>query len=426
MLGGLGIGVMSGLLPALPTYTAPFLLYQMHSGMKIEEMLVFWLTAYFGSQFFGSIATITTHIPGEESALIYLDDLKDFSLTEKNHLLYDTALSSWFAATASVILVWIFISFITIDDIIWIQSSIAQFLIFGTLVLSFILLSKKKWVTFAIVLFGLSLAPKNNYALPPLWYDWQWLFHGYTFYLIILGTLVIPMLFDYDVNHDHDDDKFKVKPSRLFAWADTVKASALGFVCGLVPGPSASIGSISAYRTIGKNKKQKIIAAEAANNSAIIASLIPFMVMMLPINAGAIIMPSIMDMQGLEMAEVVLEESSYLSDVRVIDFVLGLMLGITVLYYFLATKLIDFYVTVIKLLHGKIKLVLVSIVGLLVYIDITNAEITPLHYAGLLVFFTLIGLYLKKKDISAVPLMFTVLLGDKLIWASIATFNLYF
>jgi len=426
IIAGLGVGILTGLLPALPVYTGPFLLYQFHHGMSLEQLLVFWMTVYVGSQFFGSIATITTKIPGEESSLIYINDLDKYTLAEKNLLLFDTALGSYIAAVIATVLLWIIASYASIANLSFLYSIKTQALIYGTIIISFIFINKKVWYwSLLTILFGLSIAPHNNYALPPAWYSFQEIFEGYTFYLIILGTMIIPTVFDYSVKLGEVDKVYQAKHGRKFDWFASIKSSMLGFFAGLIPGPSASVGAIAAYKLVGKSTDGKIIAAETANNSAVIASTIPFLILALPINQNSIIMSGIMDLQGIDVLESLFESSTVFESLSVIDVsVLAVLLSVTI-YYLLSTTLINFYVKLIVILHERIKIVLVLILSGLIALDIQNAEITIPHYFVLLGFFTLLGYAMKRLKVSPLPMMFTILLGDKLVWSGVQLIKLY-
>ena len=427
VLAGLAIGIFGGLLPALPVYIAPFILYTFHTGMNITEMLVFWLTAYIGGQYFGSIATITTNIPGEESSLIYINDLPGYTLDQKNKLLHDTALSSTVATVLAIILMWLIVSYLEIGTLPFLYSVIVQAAVYGFMILSFLLMHKRHWfLVLLTIIGGISIAPHANYALPNIWYSWTWLFEGYTFYLIILGTLIIPNIMQYTASDvSTNTNSFTAVKNQCFNWWNTIKASIIGFVAGLIPGPSADVGAIAAYKTAGKDTNDKIIAAEAANNSAILASVIPFFLLAVPVNNNSILMSGIMDMHGLTMSEAVLE-SSNIFGLSVIDLVTLILFIVVGLYYMLSTHLINYYVKLMVLLHGRIKIMLLTIVSILIYVDLLSAEITVLHYFTLLAFFTGIGLLLKKFNVSAIPLMFSILLGDRLVWAMLQITNIYF
>jgi len=418
---GILVGVFTGLLPALPVYTGPFLLYQFHNNLLLESLLLFWLAVYAGSQFFGSIACITTGIPGEESSLVYIKDIESYTLSERNNLLYSTAFGSWVAGSISIVCMWLFINAGSLLDINWLFSIRVQTILFTLILLSFIIVSNNKFISLLLVLFGVIISPQNNYALPNIWYSVQWFFQGYTFYMLILGIMIIPTLFDYKISVENEDTHKAVREP--INWKVLLKSSFIGIFAGLIPGPSASVGSILAYRSETVNKL-KIIAAETANNSAVMASTIPFFLLALPINQNTIIMNGIMDLKGALITEV-LHTQSIISNLSVIDFVCISLFIIMALYYLLSTSLIDFYVKLIVLLHKKIKLILICILTGLIYLDLQTAEITVLNYFILLGIFTFIGFLIKSCKVSPVPLLFAVLLGNKVIWNFIQLKGIY-
>jgi TctA family transporter len=117
ILAGIFVGIVTGLLPALPVYIGPFILYYFHNSLSLEYLLIFWLVVVSGSQFFGSVATITTKIPGEESALVYLKDLDYLTLDERRALLYQTAVGSLIAGIASTVFLYVALQYVNLDNL---------------------------------------------------------------------------------------------------------------------------------------------------------------------------------------------------------------------------------------------------------------------------------------------------------------------
>src|SRR5688572_25155442 len=105
-LAAMAVGILTGLLPALPVYIGPLLLYCFSPSPPLEHLLLFWFVAVVGSQFFGSVAAILTQVPGEDSALVYLKDVFSFSVEERAFLLYETALGSLFASLAAMLVLY--------------------------------------------------------------------------------------------------------------------------------------------------------------------------------------------------------------------------------------------------------------------------------------------------------------------------------
>jgi len=146
----------------------------------------------------------------------------------------------------------------------------------------------------------------------------------------------------------------------------------------------------------------------------------------LPINQNTLLMSNLMDVKSIFLPEVILEPSSVISSLTVIEVALvGLSISL-VIYYMLSTHLINFYVKLVEMLHYKIKWILVGIISILVWIDVYTSEITISHYLTLLCFFMMIGIILKHYRVSAIVFLFSIILSDKLIWLGIQNFKLYF
>jgi len=422
---GVFVGILTGLLPALPVYTGPFLLYYFHSNFPIEHLIVFWLAVVSGSQFFGSVAVITTRIPGEESSAIYLPDLLNLNDANKNILLYHTALGSFIAGLIAVGFTWACINLINIEVLPTLMSTNIQIVIYTIAILSFFFINKNVLWTLGLVTLGILIGPKNNYALPEWWYQIQFIFQGYTFYMIILGTLLIPEVVSITQKHAHTSNYHIDKKSK-FNYFHGFKDSFIGAIVGLIPGPSASIGATYAYRLAGKDVKQKIVSAETANNGSVITSALPLLILALPINQNTLIMSNLMDIKSVFLPEIILEPSSVIPSLSTIDVALCGLIVSLMIYYVLSTHLINFYVKLVEILHYKIKWILIFIISMLVWIDVYTSEITLTHYITLLTFFTLIGFILKYYKVSPIVFLFSVILSDKLIWLYIQSFKLYF
>lgn len=413
---GIIVGILTGLLPALPTFTGPFLLYHFHSNLPIEHLIVFWLTVCSGSQFFGSVATITTRIPGEESSLIYINDLKNFSVQEKNKLLHDTALGSFVASLMAIVFIYLMVHYVNSNIMPWLLGLKFQMVIYTLAILGFFFVEKKFWWTLLMIVLGIILSPNNNYVLPDLWYEVQYLVEGRTLYMVILGTLLIPTVVFSDNRKAKIEGNF-VATRSPYDFILGIKSSLIGIVAGLIPGPSAAIGAIGAYRSAGKETRKKIIGAETANNSSILTSAIPLLILGLPINQNTLIMSNLFDMRGVTITEWILQPG--VLGLSVIDSALIVVAISLYLFLILSTRLINFYTWLIIVLHYQMRIILLAILLLLIALDIFSNEITLTQYIVLLTGFTIFGFILKKHDVSPLPFLFAIMLGNKLIWTYI-------
>jgi TctA family transporter len=414
MLCAIVTGILTGLLPALPIYTAPFLLYYFNSSLPVEYLMVFWLVAVSGSQFFGSIAAISTKIPGEESSTVYLNDLNLLSQDQRNSLLYDTALGSAVAGLLSLVFVYLIITYTKASGIMLFSSMNFQIVCYSLAILSFCLFNKNIPATLGLVILGLVLSPKNNYSLPHHWFEIQSIFSGFTFYMVVLGTAIIPELFFNSTGQPENTNSTAVN-NKKFSLVQGIKSSVIGCATGLIPGPSAFLASLIAYKTAGNNIYKKIVSAETANNSSVIACTIPLFLLGLPINQNTLLFSNIMDIKSITLVEKILQPS-IIPELNIIQLVLiccAVSMGI---YFWLSTHLIWLYTKFITALHYKLKYIMMIFLTVLVTLDISTADITAYNYLILLFLFSLFGFILKKNKFSPLPFLFALILGDKLIW----------
>jgi len=413
---GMIVGVAAGLLPALPVFTGPMILYLfVNENYPVLHLLIFWMVSYSGTQFFGSIATITTKIPGEESSAIYLPDIDRLGVEEKKQLLFDTATGSFVAGTISILLVWTVITYANPNIFPMLLGYQIQLMAYLFAIFLLIVTNKTKWAAVLLILLGLAIGPKQNYALPNLWYDITFLFHGYTLYMVVLGTILIPSLFA-PIDTVSKVEKYTATSKIPNVWV-IIKSTVWGIFAGLVPGPSASIATTLAYNTQKESNSSpynKILAAETANNAAVVIVAIPFFILGLPINQNTLLMSNIMDIQSLSIVEEIL---------RVITPLTLVMICALALYFWLSTHLINWYADTVKVLHSKMKWIVTVILLLLITADLQYSEITAIRYCYLLLGFTAFGFLLRAFKLSPIPFLFAVVLSDKFVWLGVQTIN---
>ena len=138
------------------------------------------------------------------------------------------------------------------------------------------------------------------------------------------------------------------------------------------------------------------------------------------------IMSNLMDIQSVDIQYAILEQSVLLPGFNIIEVALFALTVCLILYYILSTRLIDWYVSVIKSLHSNVLWLLTGIIIMLIGVDLYTAEITYDRYIVLLGFFTGIGLILKRYKVNPIVLLFSIILSDKLIWLYIQSYNIYF
>jgi putative tricarboxylic transport membrane protein len=425
VLFGILVGILVGLLPVLPIYFGPFILYYFLPYIDLDHMLVFWTSVLIGSQYFGSITTITTGIPGEASSIVYLNDTNKMTLTEKNKLLYQTAKGSLVATLFGVAVLYGLVQYAkSADDLLFFSSVNFQIIAYTVAVFSFLLMSKRILITLGLITLAILISPNSNYALPDMWFQVQLIFQGYTIYLVVLGVLIIPEVLSYNNKLQKHQSHFVVNRAAELNVFQTIKASIVGVVTGLIPGPNSILASTFAYK-FTKETKQKVVNAEVANNSAVISALLPFITIGIPITSSSLIFSNLLDLKAITLPETIFLPSS-IPGLNTFELMVISILVVSVLMYYLAINFIDLYVKLIDNLHNRMKFVMIGVVILLITFDLYASELTIVSYTLLLSFFTIIGIMLKKYNVDPVPFMFILLLGDKIIWTYIQYYQINF
>lgn len=414
---GLLVGIALGLFSVFPIYFAGFVVYAVHQVWTPELLLVFWATAAIGSQFFGSVSTITLGIPGEASALVYMNAIKNMSLTERNRLLYHTAKGSLVAGLVALIVVWFCYHFIV--QYSYMLASVNFTLAMFTIVISlFAFTDRRPALALLLLLLGTFIGPVNNFALPSWWYKMQLFFESAGFFMLVAGLMLIPDLVMDRINLSHiRGDHYDADRGKENSWWTIAKSTVIGLISGLVPGPSAETASAIAYHAHQKKGVfQQVVAAETANNPGVVMMLLPFFAMGVPITASALLISNVLDIKNIEITEFALTSSRYLPGLTVFDVVIASAGVATLFYFFLSTRFIDFYVTLVKYMYSKSAFLLFAIVGAMLLVDMSISETPVWLYSSLMIFFTTCGFALKYLRVNPILFIFGVMFGDKLIW----------
>lgn len=426
LISGILTGILIGLFPVFPIYLGAFLLYITSTIWSPEQMLLFWAVSSIGSQFFCSVSTITLGIPGDASSLIYVNDIKNLKLSERNRLLWQTSRGSLISAFVALCLVWTLYNMYTGLGLRFLGGVEVRMLLLYTVVFFLIFTSERKLLTTMVASIAVLIAPQNNYALPIDWYSISILLQHTTFFMLILAMVVIPDIISYDTKFiSNDKEKFNPERTKLPWWL-VVKNTILGCGVSLVPGPSAELSAATAYYTTKGGKSEKIVAAETANNPGVIMMLLPFFLLGLPFTPSSIIVSNIMDIQVINVIELAKSPSTLIQTFSVFDSLILLGLVTVIFYYILSLKFINFYTNLVKLAHSKLKILLVAVVILMIYLDISIQEISVLNYFSLLSMYLLIGFTMKRYHVNPMPFIFVYLLGDVMIWTTMQFFLIHF
>ena len=426
---GLVSGVIVGLMPGIPAYIGPLILYPFLAYLSVDQILAFWLTSHIGSQYFGSVAAILLKIPGETSSMIYIKDVGKLNTTERLGLVRQTAWGSTIGSVISLVLILAIYYLGLYTELVQLSSINVKIFLLAVLVATLCWFTEHKKLSFLLFFLGFFFAEKTNHELPIWVFKMQEFTTDITIFSLILGFLIIPEFLE-EVSKKHNADQLDVtniaKKTKLDI-KSIFRGTWLGSVIGLVPGPSHILASISAYNSYPKDQiKEKIISAESANNSATITSLLPFLYVGLPITLNEFLLNDLLQVKLFMIPRDFLQPWTLMPSVNLVEFCFVTIVLSILVYHFLSQQFLSYYETFLKSMYGKLNWIFVVLIAYLIHIDVTYNPVYIIPYLISLTVLAFLGYTLQQRKINTLPLLFGFVLGDMICWSAYQFYQIYF
>ena len=282
---GVITGVLFGVIPGAGPFLAIATLYPLLQILDPFNILLFYISLLITSNYTNSVTAILYGIPGDAAAVTTARHGHKLFLKGKGHLaVSNNAISSTIGSVFAIILFLLFLP--SIYSIFQFYNSTLQLGIICTAIVFLTLLSKQKiWKTVSLFLFGGVLAKIGfNNTTYETWgtFNIDYLTLGIPFSAVMICLYIVPELLkfrDVEMGEQKKINKFGYDPSTI---TSTGIGSFVGFWCGLVPGVTNILGSYLSANLVKKDLN-KIAAAEAANNSGALSSLLPLIILGIPI-----------------------------------------------------------------------------------------------------------------------------------------------
>jgi putative tricarboxylic transport membrane protein len=418
-------GILVGLFPVLPIWIGPVLLIPFIDYLEVHHILIFFLIIAIGSQFFGSVATLLTGIPGETSSLSYAEDSRNFTFKQRINLIRDTAWASLLTGVGALLITWLL--FLVVGSYLaQLTSFKIQWAVLATCLLVIIFSSKNFILSALMLLLGIALADKTHPDLPTWIIQAQPITADTTVFLITLAGVIVPsilfarqyLIFNTPTVHQTYNLKLEKKNIKPI-----VQGGVLGYLIGFMPGPAAMMSSILAYRWPKKNKQEGVIRSESANNAAIVAECVPFMGLGIPINTTAVLVYSLLSLKLVAWPSAIYQT---VYGISVYSLVFASAILATILFFFLSTRFLNRYCQLLDHMGSRITwiwlLLLVSMIIMDLYVNILDMR----YYFLWAIVMCGIGCLLYKTRVSGISLIFGYVLGDRIIWAGMQAHQYYF
>ena len=297
---GIVAGIIFGMIPGAGPFLAVASLYSLLAISDPIGIFTFYVALLITSNYMNSITGILYGIPGDAAAAVTAHHGHKLLLNGQGHMaVSNNAISS---TIGSIFAIGLFFAFLpNIYDVFKFYNSTIQLVIIFIAILLLTALSKQSiWKTMCLFLLGGILAKIGfNNLTHQTWgtFGITYLTLGIPFSAVMIGLYIIPEVLKFQTLQfakTQKVTKFGYSPNTL---PSTLLGSFVGFWCGLIPGVTNILGSYLSASFIKKDIN-KIAAAESANNSGALSSLLPLIILGIPIVGSEILIYYLIVAQG--------------------------------------------------------------------------------------------------------------------------------
>lgn len=315
------IGTIVGVLPGLgPTATMALMLpFTMTYGPTTG--LIMMTGVWYGAMYGGSTTSILVNIPGEAASVVTcLDGYQMCKKGRAGAALALVAVASFVAGTIGILGLQFFAPLLGNAALSFGPPEFLCFMIFAFVMLSNLSASAPLKGALMIVcglfISTIGITPMDSY--PRFTFGTETLMQGIDFLPIAMGLFGISEILHIAVEKYVKPEVRRIRLRDLYpnrteigrSVKPTLRGSILGFFVGLLPGPCTVISTFVAYslekkisRTpgeFGQGAVEGVVAPEAANNSAVMGSMIPLLTLGIPFAAPSAIMLAGLRMHNVE------------------------------------------------------------------------------------------------------------------------------
>ncbi len=420
-LAGTAIGVLPGLGPS----AGAALLLPLTFTLEPLTSIIMIAGIYFGAMYGGSTTSVLLNMPGEAASVVTAID--GYQLTQKGRarpVLAIMAVGSFIAGTASVVLVMLFSPLLANFALLFGPAEFFALTAGGLLVLARIsggtLASGLLPMAIGLMLATVgqeAVTGRNRFTFGSLT-----LTQGINFIPVIVGLYGIAEIMvlaesDRSAIRAHTVRLRDLFPSReewRRSFAPWGRGTIVGFLFGLLPGPSAMLSSFASYRlekSVSKHKKEigggaieGVAGPEAANNAAATAGLVPVLSLGIPFSVTLAVMLAAMIIQGVQPGPLLISQRP--------DIFWGLVAAMyigNIMLVILNLPLVGIW---IQLLRTPFH-ILVPLILLFSVIGAYSARNSMLD-VYVLVVLGVLGYFLRKLEFQLAPLIVGMVLGTQI------------
>ncbi len=420
---GCFLGTIIGALPGLGPSNGVAILIPITFtlGLDATSALVLMTSVYYGAMYGGRISSILLNIPGDEPALMTtLDGYPMAKQGRAGDALVLSGVASFVGAFLATIGLLLLAPMLARVAFLFGPAEYFALYLLAFCTLGGVASNNQAKAALASCL-GLGIAMigvDNNSGLPRLTSGNLHLMDGVDFLVAIVGLFAIAEVFFFIESHGKGSsigvklDKVKIPWRLIFSTKWTMlRASALGFVAGILPGAGASLGSFLSYMSeksiagkeggFGTGVAKGVVAPEAGNNAAAGGALVPMLTLGVPGSGTTAVLLALLMTLNITPGPTLFTDRP-----EVVWGLIASLLIANVVLLLMNVPMVKIFVRVLQvpawiLLPG---VTMISFVGIY---SLSGSYFDLL----LMVLFGVLGYFLRKLDVPTVPVILGILLG---------------
>jgi len=409
---GVGLGLISGLIPGVGNFVLMLLVWPFLSVFGIVELLIMYASMAAISQYIGSIPAIVYGIPGESSSYPAVAESRNLtSISQVSQAISGSAFGSVVGSLTVVGLCYAFVEYTDLIKYFYSTKILVGLLLLVTLVMIFTV-NNRWWINFLLILsgIGLGMIGYNSYLnINFATFGNMHLYAGLPMPVVLICLFAIPqMLHHWDTEITKSINKtYKLGRLYILTPVALLGSTVIGFFGGLIPGLTTVFSSTAAYNAsmlFTKDPVKRIVVSETANNAGAFSMLLPLLIFGVPLIGSEAILLFLMEQKGFNLVQF-----------KFSDFLPELALGLVVvnavgfmMAWPLSKMVPSFYRFNIKII---ISLLIIALFFVTLYTGYMNYSMA--YYFVCFVILAPIGVLLRNVD--TLPLVFAFIIHNKLV-----------
>ena len=420
---GLFAGTITGIVPGAGVMVAMIVATPLLMHFDIIQLLLFYMSLASMVQFTGTIPAVYLGVPGETNSLPAVIEGTKFNKRKMAKLAIGIcAVGSVLGSLVAVAITYGLLS-VLIEHMTVFFSNATKFYLYLFIIAFCLLVYNKKniLVNLSLCAVGFMLSVPGESDISP---DFRYTFgiedlqFGIPLIPVLIGFLIVPTIAkmfsssNSNVFLPNIDIGFckVIKYFRKKLIGSSLRGSIIGYLCGFVPGVSTVLSTNASYSFEKKlhpsNPGKLLVSSETANNSGQFASMLPLLLIGIPITGSEIVLYSMLVDAGWSPFQFdnVANNADMIFRQIVPWFVVANIVGLIIAWP-LARQVLNVFA------KSKKYMIVMLGIGMLVlntYLGILDYRVWL--YTVCLFVFSCMGLLIKKHE--TVPLIFMFILGN--------------